>query len=496
MGIQIFINGVEVVSNKEFEIDEEMLATSSVILNNCYPKSWETDHDYTSRFFMPKDYSSCTIYRNGVLIFAGVLKNTGNILLKPSEPKYCTFQILDYKTLLSEGETLEFVINNRTINEAISDVVDAVSSYGFVLGNIDIVNGNDIIGAYSTLNKTPYDVFQYLAEISNSRWFTRMINATTVAIDFYSPERMTRASDIQYTNAYFEANNIVDIKYSYSSEDYRNKQIILSDKVFGNIDTNETIIANGYQDTYQTTQTVGKLKNIYVNGTPATFGTETEKKLGIYADFYYSPDSNMIESQTAYVAGTAINVIYTPIIKGRQIVNNNAEITRIASQTGRNGTISRYETRNDVLSIDELTKVAQTYIAYKGKAEITLTVETLGVDLFDLGQQVYFDIPELPSLAQDYMIKTKKTKITQTGTDAVVFYEYELSNTYDSETDINYFDNQRRKANGNIREDEFITRNIDIENEAVITFDNLQINEIAISGDNLLDCELDSPFVD
>ena len=41
--IQVFINEEEVVSDKEFTITEEMLTTSSTILNNLYPKSWETN---------------------------------------------------------------------------------------------------------------------------------------------------------------------------------------------------------------------------------------------------------------------------------------------------------------------------------------------------------------------------------------------------------------------------------------------------------------------
>ena len=276
-GVQIFINGTEVVSNKEFVIKEEMLSTSSTILNNCYPKAWEDDHDYYSRFFMPKDYSNCTIYRDGTLIFAGILKNTGNILLRPSDPKFGAFQILDYKTLLSEGKTLDFVISNKTIVEAITQVTNAIADYGFVVGNVQISSGTDVIGAYSTLNKTPYDVYQYLAEISQSRWFTRMIDADTVAIDFYSPELMTRADNIEYTTEYFETNNIVDIHYSYSTGDYRNKQIILSDTVYGNIDTNENIIANGYQTSYVASQTIGILNYVYVNSVAKTIGTNTEK---------------------------------------------------------------------------------------------------------------------------------------------------------------------------------------------------------------------------
>lgn len=685
--IQVFIGGIEVVADKNITIKEEMLATPSTILNNCYPKSWEDDHDYYSRFFMPQDYSNCTIYKNGALIFAGVLKNSGSLLLRPTEPKYGSFQILDYKTFLSEGETLDFVIDNKTVEEAIEQVTNTIADYGFVVGNINLTNKDDIINAYSTLNKTAYDVYQYIAEITQSRWFTRIadsdyplvemtlnsdgryyldgistqngtptptnpvpiinnypagtyqtlinnylytftinddlrsvgniadrlwldidnntaeverkivtktfdgteyfvydtpdnnprfsinlgnckntstreevlsnyfkfngasndvgncfrawsniylypetnintlplfqqwlkdnittvqyelatsiienvqvneqLNNRKVAIDFYSPELMPRANDIQYTQEYFENNNIVDISYSYSTAEYRNKQIILSDTVFASIDTNENIIANGFQTNFVTSQSIGLLKEIYVNGVLATFTTTTNKNIGIYADFYYSSGSNTIEASTTYEAGTIINVVYTPLVKGRQIIFNNAEITRIGTQTGRNGTISRYETRNDVLSTDELGKVAQSYIKYKGEAEITLTVQTKETDLFNIGQQVYFDIPALPELAKDYMVKTKETQIIQTGDYANIFYVYTLSSSYNSETAINYFDNQRRKMNGNIGQDEFISRNIDIENTATLIFSDLQIVEFTPDGDNVLNSILNSPF--
>jgi len=493
--IQVYIGNTEVVSDKTFTIKEELLATSSTILNNCFPKSWETDHDYVSRFFFPKDYSNCTIYNDGNLIFAGIVKNSGNIKLRPTEPKYCSLQILDYKTLLSEGETLDFVIDNKTIVEAINMVIDACSGYGFVAGNINLSNGTDIINAYSTLNKTPYDVFQYLADISQSKWFTRMIDENTVAIDFYSPELMTRANDIQYTKTYFENNNIIDISFSFGTRDYRNKQTILSDKVYGEIDTNENITANGYQTSYETTQEIGILKEIYVNGVQKTFGTMADKELGIYADFYYAPGGTTIEGDREYPAGTLIKVIYTPIVKGRQVVYNNSEISRINTQTGRKGTISRYETRNDILSSEELSKVGQSYIKYKGTPEIILKIKTKDTDLFNVGQQVYFDMPDVAQLSTDYMVKKKETEITKTGNDGVIFYTYELTSNYNSESAINYFDNQRNKTNGNIEQDKFITRNIDIENNATIHFDNLDIQEIIPVGDNVLNCTLNSPLI-
>ena len=60
--MKILIDNEEVVSGKDFTITEEMLNTPSVILNNVYPKAWENDKDYISRFYYPKDYSKCLIY--------------------------------------------------------------------------------------------------------------------------------------------------------------------------------------------------------------------------------------------------------------------------------------------------------------------------------------------------------------------------------------------------------------------------------------------------
>ena len=162
-----------------------------------------------------------TVYDNGTeLLFAGMVKNSGNISLNPRYPKYCSLEILDFKDFLSTGEYLDFVISNKTVLEAIQMVVDAVSQYGFVLGNINI-NDETIIGAYSTQEKTPYDVFQYLADISQSRWFTRLIDEDTVAIDFYAPEFMESGIDLDFSNNVFaETYNVEDLSFNYGTRDY------------------------------------------------------------------------------------------------------------------------------------------------------------------------------------------------------------------------------------------------------------------------------------
>lgn len=348
--MKIYINNEEVVCSNEIEITEEMLQTSSTILDNCYPKSWEANHDYTSQFYFPPDYSKCKIYKDDELIFCGCVKNTNEIELNPREPHYCSLQILDFKTLLSEGDTLDFVISNKTITEAINQVTQAVASYGFVVGNIQILNPNDVIGAYSTLNKTAYDVFQYLADISQSRWTTRMIDENTIAIDFYDPTLMPQGTTLEYNQTFFEDNNIVDITFSYNTGDYRNKQIMLSEQVYGDIDYNEEIITDGYAKTFNSGTPIAILKNISTNGAPRTIATKDEQEMGITADFYYTPGTTEFYTENSYVASTIIEFTYTPLVKGRQVVYNNAEVNRVGYQINRNGIISRYEDRNDILS--------------------------------------------------------------------------------------------------------------------------------------------------
>ena len=68
------------------------------------------------------------------------------------------------------------------------------------------------------------------------------------------------------------------------------------------------------------------------------------------------------------------------------------------------------------------------------------------------------------------------------------FQKY-LSSGYE----VNYFDNQRSKANGNISQGEYIARNVDIENTALIIFDNAELIEVEM-GDNVLNAPLNAPF--
>lgn len=484
----IYINNEEVVCSNDFTINQEMLNTPSVILNNVYPKSWETDKDYTSRFYHPNDYSQCLIYDDDDLIFCGVVKNSGQISLNPRYPHYSTLQILDYKTFLSEGETLDFVIANKTILEAIQQVIDAISDYGFELGNVSILTPNDVIGAYSTKDKTAYDVFNYIADITQSRWTTRVLDIGQVAIDFYDPTLMPQGTAIKYTNTWFCQNKIDDISYNYGTWDYRNKQVMTSKEVFGEISQIQTIIYDGYASQLMTELPIGTIQRITVDGIEKDFSTNDEKAIGITADFYYSTGNNYFEKNTGVAVGSQIVITYLPIVEGRQIVNNGVEIERVATATGVKGIISRYENRNDATTSLELQKIGQSYIKYKGVPEIKLTIKAR-TNLWNIGQRVSFTAP-ITELSTTYMVKAKKIHYIVTANE--IFYTFELTSSFNAEQSINYFDNQRSKANGNIKEGEYISRNVDLESQANIIFYDTTYTTITVTANNSLQASLET----
>lgn len=425
------------------------------------------------------------------LIFCGFTKNTGNVSLNPREFHGVDLQILDFKDLLSTGETLNYVIANKTIIEAINQVVNSISDYGFVVGEIQLLNPDEIIGAYSTLNKTAYDVFQYFAEITQSRWTTRLIDENTIAIDFYDPSLMPTGVDIDKTQTFYENYKIIDMSFNYSTNDYRNKQIMTSDEVYANITQTETIIADGYATSFMCQNKIGLITSITLNGVEKTFATKSEEQLGITADFIYQPGETTFTSNDPIGAGGVIVIIYYPIVKGREIILNNVESNRIESQINRNGTISRYENRNDTTSSQELQKIGQSYIKYKGKAEINLKIVS-ELNTWNVGEIVSYNAP-ISELSTTYMVKSKQISMYLNANK--IIYTYNLTSNYNCENAINYFDNQRAKNQGNIGEGETITRNIDLENEALILFYDTEINEIQVQNPTLLDFALDGILI-
>lgn len=486
--ITITIDNTEVVCSNEIVINKSMAQPGSVILKNCYPKSWEQDKDYTSRYFKPKDYSKVVIKEDGDLIFAGVLKNSGYITLNPNDTKFSDFQVIDFATFLSEGVTLDFVIDNKTIYEAISQVVNAIADYGIEVGYLNIENHNDKIMSYSTVDKTAYDVLSYIAEVSGCVWWTEIHEVDgdfKVWVNMYTPEHMENIAWIDYNEILDDWDDIMDITYSINTNDYRNKQVITSNLVYAETNTVENITADGYATTFILTRPVGKINSIKVNDVSKTIATLNEQQIGIYADFYYEIENNEITSQNVIGYNDIITVDYVPLIQGRQQAINSSERQRISQQLGINGTLARYETRNDIVNLTELGKVANTYLKYKGipQIEVKLTMQNFdyrGVYRYNnIGHTLNLTNFPVDELNGYYMIKGEQHTIIHTDNqDSIIITTLTMVNNYNIENELNYFNNQRRKSTGNLKQDEFVTRNIDNVVECVVIGNGYTIEEV------------------
>ena len=473
--MKIYIDGIEVVCDSDITIEKEFKNSSSVILNNVYPKEWEIDHDYTTRFYFPPSYSICNIYNEeDELLFSGVVKNTGEIELNPRYPHFCNIQVVDFATFLSEGKTLDFVLANMTISEAIERVIEEISGYGFRLGTVDLYNANDPIGAYSTLEKTAYDVFEYISDITGCRWFTETTNVGQVSINFIDADKLPYGTTIEYNTKFFEDYLINDMTFNYGTYDYRNRQVMIGNNVLANISQTQTIICGIYQTELTLELNVGEVQSITLNGVSQDVASNTEKDIGITADFYYTVGSNTITSSTNLEAGDIVTIVYTPVIRGREVITNTGEINRIANSTNTVGSISRYETRGDATSGSELQAIGQSYIKYKGVPEVNLNVETRAY-IWNIGETVFFNAP-LTELATNYLVK--RVSINYARLSGEIFYTYELNSAFSDENAINYFDNQRYKNNGNIEDGKYIDRDIDIDNITYIIYYDTVIEEV------------------
>lgn len=409
------------------------------------------------------------------MIFSGLIKNSGDITLNPRYPHYSTLQALDYSTLLSEGENLNYVLKEMTISEAITKLV--TDQKGFMVGTIDIEDSE--LAPYNCNEKTTYDVLQYIAEITGAKWYTQAICEDIVLINFYMPSALPESEPINYTQEYFVENQINDISYSYNTKDYRNKQAIVNDECVASIPQIEKYTYNG--SNIEVVYPIAEVVSITSGSKTYSVVNEVEEQAGKKADFYYSYDDNTIRGEIP--TGIVLTITYYPIVQSREVAYNVDEIKRISEITNRNGTISRYEKRTDTRDENALSQIAKTYIEYKGQPEVILTIKSQ-VDLFELGTQVLFNGP-LENLKTRYLVKRKSISMTITDNQQVVFYTYELSSSFNDENAINFFDNQRRKLEGNLSEGDYISRFIDIPSQTNIIFYGATIEPVEIDNTTL-----------
>lgn len=506
--IHMYIADEEVICSNKIEIIEQLTNVNTIVLNNCYPLSWEQDKDY-KKYYMPKDYSLFKLVydipnavlttenredlltesgeqietgSSELLVFAGVVKRTSRSSLRPEDPHFTNVQVLDFKTFLSEGDLFNFVIDNMNVEQAIKYLINQYSAYNFKVGNLNMgTKLAETINNYNCNQKTLYDTLEYIAQITNSVWTVKYVADDCMSIDFYSLDRLPQGQDLELSKEYACNNSIVDISYSLNTTDYRNKQVMTSDEITSDITNIERFIT--VADIYYTQENISKITSAVLDGNELTVATTVDKNNGETADLYYQVGTNKIDLNGQILPGQILEITYYAQIAGRQVIVNDEEISRINNQLNNSGIIARYENRKDADSSSELNAIGQTYMQFKGKPEVTLNVKTFNNDIYEVGQIVYFNINNtegLEDLTGSYAVTQKTIQIIQNNADSTTnaFYIYELSNNFNFKNAINYFDNQRAKTIGNIKEGDYINKYIENYKNYNITFNPPTIEEV------------------
>jgi hypothetical protein len=279
--------------------------------------------------------------------------------------------------------------------------------------------------------------------------------------------------NIDYGQEFFANYNIVDMEYSFNTSDYRNKQNIIADNIKGSNFLFEAFWLDGKSTEFYLSQPVAGVKFAEINDENIKVISQEFKDKGEDYDCYYTQGSNVINLKNANKKGDYLRILYYPDISLKISITEDDEVKRVKDNTGTAGIISRYEKRSDVLLAEEMNKIAQSYLKYKGRGDYTVTIQTYNKELAHLGDKVNLTTNDnLKFLEDEYYVKSITTSYTTNNADnkAYIFRTYTLVNNFNFEYATNYFDNQRAKLIGNIQDGQYINRDIDIIDEVLIQF--------------------------
>lgn len=298
----------------------------------------------------------------------------------------------------------------------------------------------------------------------------RTNSATIKVVD----DENMKVININYGQEFFENYNIVDMSYNLSSSDYRNKQNIVADNIKGNNILFESFWLDGKTTQFYLSQNVAGVKFAEINDENIKVVSQNFKDKNEDYDCYFTQGSNVINLKNANKKGDYLRILYYPDMSLKLSVTEDEEIERIKNNTDTTGIISRYEKRSDVSVAEEMNKIAQSYLKYKGKGDYTITIQTFNKELAHLGDKIQLTTNDnLKFLEDEYYVKSISTQCTTNNADnkAYIFRTYTLVNNFNFEYATNYFDNQRAKMIGNIQDGQYIDRDIEIQDIITISFE-------------------------
>lgn len=448
------------VNKEEYDFEGKISATfngknkSTLTLNGIY----KLNGNNREILELPV-YSAARLYYGTTLLFQGVIKESvAREISNRYQTKPVKVQIYSPAEFLSNGILLSRTFKKATPTDVINWVLDQFESttqdmWKFELDNqLSFGIDNKIIN-WSIQDMSPYDIFNELANRTNSRFWTRnnkiffrswakMVELAVDKLSFQrTPEELVILKDGQVLD------ELIAIDYNDSSSfGYVNSVVVRSKEVISNSSTIQTFNLFGGETKFTADFEIGDVKEAWVfNPSQIKFRrlvvTEDKYTTDPYNQFYElkwergSKELTYNENTIKLQPNETLYVEYYLISQGVSIQQNNDEIKRVQMQSEfGDGHISYVENKDDIHDQEDLDNYAITLLDKMSTPRHDYYVKTGK----DMGWQVS-DIVTIDT--NNYVVETIDWNhlFTADGVE-VLEYTYNLTNTKNDTQTINFYD--------------------------------------------------------
>lgn len=408
--LKLIINGIEMDFSNNFSASAHPTNFSNMIFHEVIPKDKNFYPENLKVQNYAEEFSIGEVYAGDQLIFFGIVNSTGRLNLNPFTPKTKTVEIADFRKWLSIQKPIPLLFFNEFPENLVNTLIEKLNEPKIVVGTLDF-STNELIGAYSTVDKSPYQVLkEVVAKQTNSILYFQINTQQQITINYKSND--TLANDIE--PLIIDLNNldllkeykILDIEFESNADKYSNIVKVESSNVIANIVTEEKITILD-KDSFTLNNVVGKVSNNIANTYLYKLATPTVKqsaiilneefyKEGQYYDVLYKTGNNIIKINKKYLdQDWVLNFGYFIKRKTSVELSNTQEIARIASFSMTKGEVYRYERLNDLTNFNDLLKATESNLEIYKNTERIIYI-TSEIPLYDI-----LDVVEVVSQEND-----------------------------------------------------------------------------------------------
>lgn len=483
--IKLIIDKQEMIFGNEISIEDHPSNFSSITFlnvlpkaNSIYPKNLEYQH-------FAEIFSIGEVYCDDKLIFFGIVNSTGRLSFDKYSVKSKAIKIVDFRKWLSIKRPVDLIFLKKSPSYIVNELISGLNEPRIVVGNLDFGN-NQLIDAYSIINKSPYSVLKEVIENqSNSFLYFTINDQSQIEVNFKAISKLTKDVRMQTVKPDLDLTNLDllkdyklnNIDLEFDNDRYINNIIVSSDNVvssksvidhiplFNNTSASTSKII-GYYNQKNTNTFLAYRDNIGSGFTiekPKLEVASIENNDVVSWDIKYKINDNSLTINQKLLESLNpkkeyfISFEYQPLFKLSSEHKNQEEINRIGSLSNTKGEVFRSDKFDDITSYKDLARIAISEVSKNSKITRTITIES-DKPIWNVAEIVYVNYDD--SITDNYLVHeiTAKLKINKIN-DINQFtgsFITTLRSTANTDTWINLFDNQNYRSEPAFNKDAII----------------------------------------